>query len=506
MMPAVKANSGILLSVLLDNIVDVAMEDDREIASIQIDSRLVGEGDLFVAMPGTVKHGLSYLAAVVEIGASCVMFDKEAEVEFAELLKKYQEQIVLIKVDSVLDAVGVVIDRFYGRPSSQMQVIGITGTDGKTSVSRFIAQVMNDDMKSAVIGTTGNGLWGDIREATHTTPDVLSLHKIMADLKDHKAALVSMEVSSHGIDQQRISGVDIDTAVLTNVSRDHLDYHGNEENYRQVKKQLFRQKSVQNVVLNLDDSTGEELLKELASEKNVWGYSLTNSSHGLENSVYVESLEVKGDGYAVVVVTPAGKSDLYVPLLGRFNVSNILATLCVMLINNIELKTVVERIARLETAPGRMELFSAKKKPSIVVDYAHTPKALEMALLAVSEHCAGKLWCVFGCGGDRDVGKRPLMGTVAESLSDFVVLTNDNPRSEKSSEIIDQILSGFNSQKNVEVIADRSEAIQYACEHAVAGDVILLAGKGHEEFQIINGKKIPFSDRKEVLKCLGGLH
>jgi len=506
MMPAVKANSGMLLSVLMDGIANVVTEDDREITSIQIDSRLVAAADMFIAMPGTVSHGLSYLSAVVEAGASCVIFDKEAEAGFSELLKKYQEQVVLIEVDSVLDVAGVVIDRFYDKPSSKMQVVGITGTDGKTSVSRFIAQLLNDDMKSAVIGTTGNGLWGDVKETTHTTPDVLSLHKLMAELKDHKAALVSMEVSSHGIDQQRIGGVEIDTAVLTNVSRDHLDYHGSEENYRQVKKQLFRQKSVKNIVLNLDDATGVELLEELESEKNVWGYSLNSSSHGLKNSVYVESLDVEGDGYTVVVVTPAGKADLYVPLLGRFNVSNVLSALCVMLINNVELKIAIERIAALKTAPGRMELFSAKKMPSVVVDYAHTPKALEMALLAVSEHCAGKLWCVFGCGGDRDIGKRSLMGMVAERLSDFVILTNDNPRSEKSSSIIDQILSGFNSQKNIDVITDRSEAIQYVCKHAAVGDVVLLAGKGHEEFQIVGNNKIPFSDRREVRKYIGGMH
>jgi len=506
MMPAFKAKSGILLSVLMDGVTNVLAEDDREIASIQIDSRLVGGGDMFIALPGTVSHGLSYLAVVVEAGAACVVFDKEAEIEFSESLNKFKDQIVPLKVNSVLDVAGIVIDRFYDKPSSQMQVVGITGTDGKTSVSRFIAQAMNDEMKSAVIGTTGNGLWGSVKEATHTTPDVLSLHKLMAELKDQEAALVSMEVSSHGIDQQRIAGVDIDTAVLTNVSRDHLDYHGSEENYRQVKKQLFRQKSVKNIVLNLDDVTGLELSEELGSEKEVWGYSLNNSSHGIKNCVYVESLEVKDTGYAVVVMTPLGKVDLYVPFFGRFNVSNVLSVLCVMLINNVDLKVAVDKIAGLKTAPGRMELFSVMGMPSVVVDYAHTPKALEMALLALSEHCTGKLWCVFGCGGDRDQGKRSLMGTVSERLSDRVILTNDNPRSEKSAEIIDQILSGFNSQKNVEVISDRSEAIQFACEHAAAGDMILLAGKGHEEFQIVGSNKIPFSDRREVRKYLGGLH
>lgn len=506
MMPAANANPGMLMSVLMNGVADVLPEDDREIGSIQIDSRLIGESDLFVAMPGTISHGISYLAEVVDAGASCVVFDKEAGVEFQDLLNKYQEQVVLISVNSINEVAGIIIDRFYDHPSCQMQVVGITGTDGKTSVSRFIAQVMNDDMKSAVIGTTGNGLWGDIKEAAHTTPDVLSLHQLMLNLKDHGAELVSMEVSSHGIDQQRIAGVEIETAVLTNVSRDHLDYHGSEENYRQVKKQLFRQKSVKNIVLNLDDVTGSELREELESEKNVWGYSLNNSSHGLKNSVYVESLDVEGDGYRLDVVTPAGKADLYVPLLGRFNVSNVLSVLCVMLINKIELKTAVKKIAGLKTAPGRMEVFSAKAKPSVVVDYAHTPKALELALLAVSEHCTGKLWCVFGCGGDRDTGKRPLMGMVAERLSSRVILTNDNPRSEKGSVIIEQILSGFNNQKNVDVITDRHEAIQYACENAAADDVVLLAGKGHEEFQIIGTNKKSFSDRREVRRILGGLH
>jgi len=505
MMPAVKTNPG-LLSELLQGIAEVAGSDNREIAEINIDSRQVGSNDLFIALPGTENHGLSYLPGVVKSGAACVLFDNDVAEKFQSLLKEFSKKIVQIKVNDINHVAGVVIDRFYNSPSHKMQVVGITGTDGKTSVSRFLAQVMNDDMKSAVIGTTGNGLWGDIKDSTHTTPDVLSLHKLLSQFNKQNAELVSMEVSSHGIKQQRIAGVEIETAVLTNVSRDHIDYHGSVENYRQVKKQLFSQASVKNIVLNLDDATGVELLQQLKAEKNVWGYSLNASCHDLENCVYAESVSVESSGFSVAVVTPAGKTDVYVPLLGRFNIANVLSVLCVLLINKIGLKESIAKIEKLKTAPGRMELFSGNEKASVVVDYAHTPKALEMALLAVSEHCVGKLWCVFGCGGDRDKGKRALMGTVAERLADRVIVTNDNPRTESPADIIGDILSGFNSQKNVDVMSDRAEAIRYACENAAVTDVVLVAGKGHEEYQIIADTKIPFSDRKEVIKNLGGLH
>ena len=504
-MPAIKQQYMILLSELLKDNVFIGAEDDREINSVRTDSRLVTENDLFIALPGTARHGLSYLSEIVKAGACCVLFEKNDVEDFQSDLDQYRDKIVQLEVDSIRETAGIVIDRFFVSPSHQMQIVGVTGTDGKTSVTRFIAQTMMPDMKTALIGTTGNGIWGELTVATHTTPDVLSLHGILFDMRNKGASQVVMEVSSHGIDQKRIAGVDIDTAVLTNISRDHLDYHGTVENYRETKKQLFNLSSVKNIVLNLDDAAGCELAESLRSEKNVWAYSLDVINKPEVNCVYAKSIVVQGNGFDVEVVTPSGDCHLLVPLLGRFNISNILSVLCVLLLNKVDLNVAVNRISKLKTAPGRMEMFTANKLPSVVVDYAHTPKALELALQAIAEHCNGSVWCVFGCGGGRDQGKRALMGAVAEKLSDYIVVTDDNPRHEKSSVIIEQILSGFKNKNVAEVISNRKDAIEYACKHASDQDVVLIAGKGHEDYQIVGDKKLPFSDRDEVMKIIGGV-
>ena len=505
MMPATSQQSAVLLSELVEGCAVIAVEDDREIHAVQIDSRLLTKGDLFIAMPGVDCHALSYLESAVTAGACCVLFDKSAVVEFKRDLDKYKNDIVLLEVDSVRKVAGIIIDRFYMSPSKKMQVIGVTGTDGKTSVTQYIAQAMMPEIKTALIGTTGNGIWGDLTSSTYTTPDVLSLHKILFDMNNKGASQVVMEVSSHGIDQKRIASVDIDTAVLTNVTRDHLDYHESVENYRDVKKRLFNQDSVKNVVINLDDETGCDLAESLRSEKNVWVYSLKAVNSLYKNYVYAKEITVEKDGFSIEVVTSVGVCRLQVPLMGRFNISNALSVLSVLLLNKMQLATAADKISQLKVAAGRMEGFSVNKSPLVVVDYAHTPKALELALRAAAEHSKGRVWCVFGCGGNRDQGKRPLMGAAAEKYADFVIVTDDNPRNEESSVISQQILSGIKNKELVKIIADRKAAIEYACEQALAEDVVLVAGKGHEEFQIVGDNKIPLSDREIVKKSIGGL-
>lgn len=504
MMPAIKQQSDILLSALLNGIKVIDVESDCVINSVQIDSRLLGVGDLFVALSGSTEHALSYLNDVLASGAVCIMYARDDAEKYQQQLNNCRDKIIQIEIDSVRDVLGVILSRFYNEPSKQLDVIGITGTDGKTSVSRFIAQALSIDTKTAVIGTTGNGIWGELVPATHTTPDVVSLHKILFDLKNESASTVVMEVSSHGIEQKRIAGVDINTAVLTNVSRDHLDYHGTIENYRNIKKQLFNLESINNVVVNLDDEIGNELAIALHETKNVWGYSLKPVEQVKFNSVYAKTITTNANGFSVEAVTPLGLVEFNLPLLGRFNVSNALTVLCVLLLNNIELTEAASRIEQIQTAPGRMECFKSKENPLVVVDFAHTPKALELALQAMSEHCKGKVWCVFGCGGDRDQGKRPLMAAAAEKYSDNVVLTDDNPRNEKSENILEQVLVGFENKNQVTVISSRKAAIEYAIENASVNDVVLVAGKGHEEFQLIGDLKIPFSDRVEVQRIIGG--
>ncbi|MDH5423643.1 MAG: UDP-N-acetylmuramoyl-L-alanyl-D-glutamate--2,6-diaminopimelate ligase [Gammaproteobacteria bacterium] len=499
-----KQQSGMMLSELFKGIQQINEKDDRQIQSLQTDSRTVEQGDVFIAMPGVTRHGLSYLSAIVEAGAIVVIYAKADAENYRRQLNACRGKVVQIEVASIRDVAGQVISRFYDNASQKMSVIGVTGTDGKTSVSRFIAQSLSEDSKTAVIGTTGNGIWGDLTEASHTTPDVLSLHKMLSELKNKSADVVVMEVSSHGIEQGRISGVDIETAILTNVTRDHLDYHGTVETYREIKKRLFYQDSVKNIIVNLDDAIGKELAQSLSATKNVWGYSLCGGCDPAINSTYAALISVKKDGFNVKTVTPSGEIDLHVPFLGRFNISNALTVLCVLLLNKIELHEAARRIAALQTAPGRMEVFKAEEKPLAVVDFAHTPKALELALQAMAEHCKGKIWCVFGCGGDRDQGKRALMGGIAEKYADYVVLTDDNPRHENSADIIAQILSGIENSEQVVVIENRRLAIEYAVQHATKDDVVLVAGKGHESFQITGDLKMPFNDRFEVQRLIGG--
>ena len=505
MMAALQQHDALLLSELLKDIVIIEANDDCEIPAIQIDSRLLGSGDLFIAMSGADKHGLEFLADVEKAGAVAVLYDQQAAEEYSKKIERYKASLIMIAVDDVRKVAGAVASRFYFEPSKQMHVVAVTGTDGKTSVTRFLAQAMSSQMSSALIGTTGNGLWGDIKPATHTTPDVLSLQKLLFDYEQQQAKFIAMEVSSHGIDQQRIAGVNIDTAVLTNVSRDHLDYHGTVENYRAVKKQLFALASIKNRVINIDDETGKELAQQYANEPATWCYGFDQQAKTYTNYIYVNSVVAKPAGFEVVLQTSKGDASLTVPLLGEFNISNVLAVLAVELINNVTLDTASKNIETLTTAPGRMECFRTAGKTGVVVDYAHTPKALELSLEALRKHFSGQVWCVFGCGGDRDKGKRPLMGEQAEKLSDIAIVTDDNPRHENNVEIVKQILSGFKNADNAIVIHDRQQAIEYACKNAAANDVVLVAGKGHENYQIIGDIKKPFSDRRLVQQLVGGV-
>ncbi|MDH5516682.1 MAG: UDP-N-acetylmuramoyl-L-alanyl-D-glutamate--2,6-diaminopimelate ligase [Gammaproteobacteria bacterium] len=504
MMKPAQDQAAIKLSALFNGIVEITTCAECSVHAVQTDSRELAAGDLFIALPGVDKHGLDYLNAVLEAGAACIVFDQEDAKNYQQVLHACEQQIRQVAVEAIADVAGVIISRFYGNPSQQLQIIAVTGTDGKTSVSRFIAQALSAEISTAVIGTTGNGLWGQLTAATHTTPDVLSLHKMIYEMKQAGADCVVMEVSSHGIEQKRIAGVNIDTAILTNVSRDHLDYHGSVENYRAVKKQLFSISEVKNIVLNLDDEVGRELAESLKDEKTIWTYSLQQAEPVCDKQIYLRDLQVKENGFMASVVTPEGQVELNIPLLGRFNVANVLALLCVLLINKFSLQQAQKKIAELETAPGRMELFDGAEKSKIVVDYAHTPKALELALQALAEHSAGKLWCVFGCGGERDQGKRALMGAVAEKYADVVIVTDDNPRNEDSDHIIEQVLSGFQKRDAAMVIKDRKAAIDYAFLTAANDDVILVAGKGHEEYQLVGNKKIAHSDRGMALRLSNG--
>ncbi len=467
---------------------------DVSISGLSLDSRTVNAGDLFIALPGTRAEGHRFIADAIGRDAVAVVCDAAVRVDESHAAP-------VIPVVDLAHKAGVIAERFYGHPSRRMFVAGITGTNGKTSCAHFIAQALNSAQKPcAVIGTLGNGRIGELSEASHTTPDALSLHRMLRDFVAQGVKQVVMEASSHGLEQGRVSGVDVDVAVFTNLSRDHLDYHGDMASYGRAKARLFQMPGLKSAVINGDDAFGKTLRDVVPSNVNTVVYTLGDTP--FDGAVVRGSrLQLSHDGIRMQLETPWGSGPLSSPLLGRFNAGNLLAVAAVLLLSGMAFDQCLARIARLETAPGRMERFGGENQPLVVVDYAHTPDALQQVLMTLRDHCDGLLWCVFGCGGDRDQGKRPQMGAIAGRYADRVVLADDNPRHESPQKIIDDIQAGITGG-NVTVIRDRGAAIRYSITHAAQHDVVLVAGKGHEAYQQRGDEKTPFSDRAQVAAAL----
>lgn len=461
------------------------------VSGLSLDSRRLSGGDLFIALPGSRAQGHTFIDAAIAAGAVAVLFDDRAQ-----LAGEYG--VPVIAVTDLAHKAGVIAERFYGHPSKELLMIGVTGTNGKTSCSHFIAQALDGQPgSSAVIGTLGNGLVGRLDAATHTTPDALSLHAMLRSFVGQDVGQVAMEVSSHGLEQGRVSGVSFDVAVFTNLSRDHLDYHGDMESYGRAKARLFAMPGLRHAVINGDDEFGRRLLAQLPATVKGVVYTLGEADFK-QATVRGQQLKLGRDGLEMKVVTPWGNGQFSSPLLGRFNGSNLLAVLATLLVAGVPFATALQRLETLRTVPGRVERFGAAGQPLVVVDYAHTPDALEQVLLTLREHCAGQLWCLFGCGGDRDKGKRPLMGAIAERLADHVVVTDDNPRHEAGRQIIEEILAGMRSPQSVVVMQARDAAIAHAIKQAGSNDVVLIAGKGHEDYQQVGDERFPFSDRAQV--------
>jgi len=455
---------------------------NMKFSAITADSRKVQAGSLFLAYPGVHSDGRNYIAQAVEAGAAAVAWESTG---FAW---NPAWQVANMGVAHLKDQVGEIAADYYGYPSQKLGMVGVTGTNGKTSVSQWIAQALTVlGQKTAVIGTIGNGFVGAQSEASNTTPDAILLQGMLADYAVQGAKAVAMEVSSHGLHQGRVNGVKFDVAVLTNLSRDHLDYHETMEDYAAAKELLFTWPELGMSIINADDAFGQSVMGKLKAQgKPVLTYGM---NHG---DVRATNLELHQRGLSMQVVTPQGGTVVNAPVLGRFNAYNVLAVLTALLALKVSLQDAVAAIAAIKPVPGRMQQFGGDDKPLVVVDYAHTPDALEKVLATLREQTTGKLVCVFGCGGDRDAGKRPLMGAVAAMLADEVVVTSDNPRSEDPASIIEQVLSGIDKPYLVEI--DRAAAIRQAVQLARSGDVVLVAGKGHEEYQEIAGVKTPFSD------------
>ncbi|MGV8933179.1 MAG: UDP-N-acetylmuramoyl-L-alanyl-D-glutamate--2,6-diaminopimelate ligase [Gallionellaceae bacterium] len=466
------------------------------ISDLVTDSRQVKQGDTFVAYPGAQTDGRQFIAMAVEQGANAVIWEAH------NFKWNPAWQIPNLAVADLRKQAGEIAAQVYGRPAQKLWMVGVTGTNGKTSCSHWIAQsFIALGRKSALIGTLGNGFPPQLSATLNTTPDAIRVHALLAEYVRQQAQIATMEVSSHALEQGRVNGVDFDVALLTNLSRDHLDYHGDMTSYAAAKRRLFDWKNLKYAVLNLDDAFGSELAEELQdSGVEVIAYGMSTQALQLAEKlgvrmVYGSGLQLNAQGCSIQVHSSWGGGPLHSSLLGRFNAENLLGTLAVLLVSEVTLADALAELAQRQAVAGRMQSLGGAGKPAVVVDYAHTPDALEKVLHTLREITlagGGKLICVFGCGGDRDRGKRPMMGKVAGKLADINFVTSDNPRSENPQEIIAAIVAGLSGIYHV--VEDRAQAIARAINAAGAADTVLIAGKGHEEYQEIKGVKYPFSD------------
>ncbi len=477
---------------------DLAVIDsDLSVSGLTLNSNDVSEGNIFIALNGAKQHGLSYAKQAIEHGAVAILFDSHD----IELSKSYitHSNILAIAITNLAENLGTIAARFYQHPSQKMAVIGITGTNGKTSCSQFLSQVLEN---CGVIGTLGWGRYEQLQQTLNTTPDALAIQKMLAAMKGENCENISMEVSSHGLAQGRINGTYFKGAVFTNFSRDHLDYHGTMAAYLDTKLKLFNAPQLEFSVINLDDVVSEEIIAAIPENVAIIGVTRTEKQSPRGQTLVAQNVIPDLGGITFEISWQNQLQKLHVPLIGFFNLENVLCVLAVMLALGIQLEDAAQRLSHLKPVDGRMERFGGENnQPLVIVDYAHTPDALEKVLCSLRQHTHGKLGLVFGCGGNRDNGKRAQMGRIAEEFADWMIVTDDNPRFESNEAIVEDILSGcFNNE--AKVIHDRAKAIHRAIENADSQDCILIAGKGHEDYQEIEGVKFPFNDAQCVREIM----
>jgi UDP-N-acetylmuramoyl-L-alanyl-D-glutamate--2,6-diaminopimelate ligase len=473
------------------------------IERLSSDSRACAPGVAFFAYPGEAADGRSYIADAVRRGAAAVVWETE---DFAW---NADWRVANAGVSGLKRRAGALANEFYGRPSESIWVCGVTGTNGKTSCTQWIAALLAaEGVRTGVIGTLGSGFPESLSAGGNTTPDALELHRLLAEMKRAGARAAAMEVSSHGLAQGRVNGVAFDCGLFTNLSHDHLDYHGTMDAYAEAKALLFDAPGLQSAVLNLDDFLGTQLARRLAPRGlRTVGYALSLEAlapGSVSDYVIAREMAVEGDAMRVALCSSWGDAEARINQLGRFNVSNALGVLGCLLAYGLPFERAVGLLGALPPVSGRMQRVAHAGKPLVVVDYAHTPDALEKVLQALRPVVAargGALVAVFGAGGDRDSAKRPLMGEVASRLADRLVLTSDNPRSEDPQAILEAIRRGVSGAHELE--PDRAAAIARAIGEASASDVVLIAGKGHETYQEIAGKRLPFSDAAAAESALG---
>ncbi len=461
---------------------------DIEVADITAHSKEVKPDSIFVALRGHRTNGALYIEEAVKNGAVCVIAEEEVSVP---------ESITVVRVKDARKAMAQIAAKFYGNPSKSLNLIGITGTNGKTTTSYLVASCLKKQgAKVGIVGTIGYRLEDQLIPAPLTTPDCLTLQRLFKQMKENGIKDVVMEVSSHSLVCQRVAGCEFKIAVFTNLSQDHLDFHKDMETYYEAKKVLFKHHldPEGKAIINLDDRWGKRLLNELNGQR-VITYGMSS-----EADVFVEGYCLSLEGIEAKIITPLGKLEISSELIGRPNLYNILAAAAAAIGLGIPLNQIKLGLEDVKGVPGRLERIEGKV--DVIIDYAHTPDALNQVLRTLRPLCKGNLITVFGCGGDRDKGKRPIMGQIASELSDFVIVTNDNPRTEPSRQIIQDIEMGIKKDKPYCIVPDRRQAILWAIKHAQRGDIVLIAGKGHEDYQIIGDKKYHFSDKEEVLKVL----
>ncbi len=470
------------------------------------DTRQLNSGDVFCAIIGHVVDGRKYITGAINKGASLVLAECLDESEHGNIV--FQQDVAVVSFYQLNKELFTLASAYYQTPQAKMTMIGITGTNGKTSTSQLLGQILTSCQKPcAIIGTNGAGLVNDLQTIENTTPSATDLVQLFNQFNKQKITHLAMEVSSHALEQGRVNGNAFDIAVFTNLSRDHLDYHGSMADYAAAKRQLFIHNDKQVAVLNGDDQQVEMWLATWPdNQKNLWLYGRSDLVSNSSQFVSCYNIEHHSQGVDFILNTHLGNIEIQSPLLGDFNIDNLLAVIAVLLIEGLSLDNIAQKITSVKAIAGRMEAFSVESSistsstvPTAVVDYAHTPDALDKALLACRQHCHGSLYVVFGCGGERDKGKRVLMAQAAEKHADYLVITNDNPRSETPMSIINDILVGLTPQAQYKVIVDREQAVLATLSEANSDDVVLLAGKGHEDYIILGKDKVGYNERQVVM-------
>ncbi|MDU2731953.1 MAG: UDP-N-acetylmuramoyl-L-alanyl-D-glutamate--2,6-diaminopimelate ligase [Mixta calida] len=474
---------------------------ERPLREMTLDSRVAASGDLFVAVAGHNVDGRRFIPQAIAQGVSAVIAEAEGEAEDGDIREMHG--VPVIYLSQLPQRLSALAGRFYQQPAEKLRLIGVTGTNGKTTTTQLLAQwasLLGET--GAVMGTVGNGLYGRLVPTENTTGSAVDVQQVLDALVGQGATVAAMEVSSHGLVQHRVAALPFAAAVFTNLSRDHLDYHGDMTRYESAKWLLFSEHQIGEAIINADDETGRRWLAKLPD-----AIAVTMENNLLPDShnrwLKATAVRYHDNGATVSFSSSWGDGELESRLMGAFNVSNLLLALATLLALGYPLAQLIASARQLQPVCGRMEVFSAPDKPTVVVDYAHTPDALEKALEAARLHCKGQLWCVFGCGGDRDKGKRPLMGAIAEQCADVVVITDDNPRSEDPAAIVNDILSGLLDPGRARVMAGRAQAVTNAIMQAKPQDIVVVAGKGHEDYQIIGNRRLDYSDRVTVARLLG---